>query len=59
MGKVKKLIILDENPNLGFEFQSADGHILDWNKMSRAEQINVLNLFAKGYHFFKGHIKSE
>lgn len=59
MEKVKKIIITNEAPNIGFEFNSADGHILDWNTLSRAEQTKVLNVLAKGYHFFKEHLKNE
>ncbi len=57
--KVKKITITLGESCYGFELNSADGHVLDWNKMEKAEQIKVLNAFANGYHFFNKFYKNQ
>lgn len=41
------------------EFNSQDGHILEWDKMSRTEQIEVLDSLSQTYHYFKKHLKDH
>ena len=56
---LKKIKIELTDGNIAFEFDSADGHVLDYNNMARKEQIKVLNALAQGYHLFKKHLKTE
>lgn len=57
--KLKTIKITFEMPNVGIEFNSPDGHLLEWDAMSRNEQIKALNGLANTYHLFKKHLKDE
>ena len=57
--KLKTIKITFEMANVGIEFNSPDGHLLDWNAMSRNEQIKALNGLANAYHLFKRTLKNE
>lgn len=57
--KLKRIRITFESPNMSVEFNSPDGHLLDWNAMSRNEQIKALNGLANAYHLFKRNLKNE
>lgn len=36
-----------------------DGKRMQWEELSRQEQISVLNSFAKGYELFQRFLKEE
>ena len=57
--KLKTIKITFEIPNVEIEFNSPDGHLLDWSAMSRNEQIKALNGLANAYHLFKRNLKNE
>ena len=57
--KVTKIEISISEDLAGYEFQSKDGHVLDWERLSKQQQIKVLNTFAQGYHLFKKFLKTE
>ena len=42
----------------GYEF-SIDGEKVDWDDMSREQQIKVLNSFSQGYRLFERFLKAE
>lgn len=42
----------------GYQFH-IDGKKVDWDDMSREQQIKVLNSFSEGYRLFERFLKSE
>lgn len=42
----------------GYEFR-IDGKKVDWDDMSREQQIKVLNSFSQGYRLFERFLKAE
>lgn len=42
----------------GYKFH-IDGKKVDWEDMSREQQINVLNSFSQGYRLFERFLKAE
>ena len=54
---LKKIKIEFTDAATAFEFNSADGHLLDFNDLPRAEQIMVLNALAQAHHKFKAAMK--
>ena len=42
----------------GYEFH-IDGKKVDWDDMSREQQIKVLNSFSQGYRLFERFLKAE
>ena len=42
----------------GYEFY-IDGKKVDWEDMSREQQIKVLNSFSQGYRLFERFLKAE
>ncbi len=42
----------------GYKFY-IDGKKVDWEDMSREQQIKVLNTFSQGYNLFVRFLKSE
>ena len=42
----------------GYQFH-IDGKKVDWDDMSREQQIKVLNSFSQGYRLFERFLKAE
>lgn len=42
----------------GYQFH-IDGKKVDWDDMSREQQIKVLNSFSEGYRLFERFLKAE
>lgn len=60
MKGVLKITCEESGNNIGFQIQRKGyKEPLDWNDMSREEQLRVLNLLASGYDFFKRFLKEE
>lgn len=57
--ETKRIKITIEGGNIGFEFVSGDGHILNYEQMSRDEQQRIVKTLADGYVFFNTHLKSK
>lgn len=56
--EVKVIKIVNDRPNICFEFNSADGHLLDWNKLSETEQLRVLTALADVYNCCRKTLKN-
>lgn len=58
--KSKKGISIDITVSelAGYQFH-IDGKKVDWDDMSREQQIKVLNSFSQGYRFFERFLKAE
>ena len=51
-----KIEITYEEYNIGVKM-TKDDEILDWNKLSKEEQWNIMDIFGSAYSFFLNHLK--
>lgn len=55
-----KITCEESGNNVGFLIKrKGQKEIIDWNDLSRGEQVRVLDLLYSGYEFFKRFLKEE
>ena len=44
---------------VGYQFKDDNDNVVQFENLSRMEQIRILNSFANGYQLFRGVLKEE